>query len=873
MKRRDPRARLRRLQRRPRLESLESRSLLAADFTPLQNPFDQLDVNDDLNLTPADALAVIDCLNGGTAATSSDEPMYPDVNGDRELSALDALMVVNHLNGQDASGELRAARVSAPTQRPELPIASLDGSGNNVGHPDFGRAGQTFLRGTSSDYGDGISTPAGADRPSARTVSNSVMSQDGEVPNARLLSNFIWQWGQFLDHDLDLTDSAVPSESFPIAVPQGDAYFDPQGSGTQTIGLSRSAYDPHTGDAAGDPRQQLNSISAFIDGSMVYGSDTARATGLRTLSGGRLRTSDGNLLPFNTTGLPNAGGTSDSLFVAGDIRVNEQVGLMAIQTLFVREHNRLADQIATQNPQWNDEQIYQAARRTVIGEIQSITYNEFLPALLGTDAITPYRGYNPNVNPGIDNLFATAAYRFGHTTLGPTLARLNEDGSESAEGDLALRDSFFRIDQVTQYGIDSLIRGLATQQAQEVDTHIADDVRNFLFGPPGSGGFDLASLNIQRGRDHGLPDYNQARVDLGLPAVTSFAQITSDADLQQSLEEVYGDVNNIDVWVGGLAEDHIPGGSLGPLFTRELVDQFTRIRDGDRFWYENVFRGDQLQKIESTTLAGIIHRNTLAQSVQENAFFIPQVLYHEAQGRNSIDVAIVADQGGVTLLDQVQRRPIESREAGDADRAMIVGSAGRPDRVLVDLTRGAIDLPEGIVVEGGRGGVDVLVVRATPEIDHIQVDSQAVTVNGLRIAIGGLEEIHLLTGPGDDVVQMADGLSFRVMVDPVPPQPAPTPVPPGVDPQGPLMPTATNPGSGPSSSTGTSTSPTPSVPGTSVPPVGTTLSGPASNSNSTPPTRPRQSTSLTSAPIDPRESTLAVDAIFSQLGQAGSRRR
>ena len=168
--------------------------------------------------------------------------------------------------------------------------------------------------------------------------------------------------------------------------------------------------------------------------------------------------------------------------------------------------------------------------------------------------------------------------------------------------------------------IDPFLKAAASGNAQEVDIRLVDEVRNFLFGAPGQGGLDLASLNIQRGRDHGLADYNQTRVSVGLPRVTTFAQITSDTTVQEQLRQAYGTVDEIDLWVGALAEDHLPGSSVGPLTQRMLVDQFTRLRDGDRLWFQNIFSGPQLQKFESTRLSEVIKRNTALTTVQSNAF-------------------------------------------------------------------------------------------------------------------------------------------------------------------------------------------------------------------------------------------------------------
>jgi hypothetical protein len=132
----------------------------------------------------------------------------------------------------------------------------------------------------------------------------------------------------------------------------------------------------------------------------------------------------------------------------------------------------------------------------------------------------------------------------------------------------------------------------------------------------------LASLNIQRGRDHGLADYNRVRVAYGLSPVRRFSDITDDVEVQQTLRELYGDVNNIDLWVGGLAEDHVPGSSFGPLIQRVLIDQFQRLRDGDRFWYERVFSGQELDQLRRITLADIIERNTTVEGLQDNVFFM-----------------------------------------------------------------------------------------------------------------------------------------------------------------------------------------------------------------------------------------------------------
>ena len=520
------------------------------------------------------------------------------------------------------------------TETSALEIRTIDGKNNNRDNPTWGSTNSQLLRTAPPEYEDDIAQPSGTDRPNARAISNTVVTQKKLIYNRKHVSDMVWQWGQFLDHDIDLTGGVSPEEPFPIQIPTGDHFFDPQSTGTQEMYLSRSLYDLATGLAPNNPRQQINEITAFIDASGVYGSDPVRATALRTYDGtGRLKTSPGKLLPFNTMGLPNAGGTAPFLFLAGDIRANEQVGLTSLHTLFVREHNRLARKIRHRFPGLSGDQIYETVRRKVGAIIQVITYKEFLPILLGPDALKPYTGYDSTVNPGIANEFSTAAYRFGHSMLSPKLLRITKNGKPISEGHLALREAFFSPWRITnEGGIDPILRGLTRNRAQEIDPYIISDVRNFLFGPPGSGGFDLACLNIQRGRDHGLPSYNDVRVAYGLSPAVTFADITRKRKLRDRLESVYGTVEKVDMWVGGLAEDHRRGSLVGELFHTILVKQFERLRDGDRFFYRNHFPHYQVKKLERITLAKIIKRNTgIGREIQDNVFIYPHKHYDRNQ--------------------------------------------------------------------------------------------------------------------------------------------------------------------------------------------------------------------------------------------------
>ncbi len=517
---------------------------------------------------------------------------------------------------------------------------TIDGFYNNPNHPDYGAAGALLPQAGTVGFEDGISSPAGSDRPNPRFISNSLFMQNTLADDVRGLSAYTWAWGQFIDHDITLSEDH-PTETLDISVPPFDAFFDPSGSGNVVIPMHRSAYDPSTGTNVDNPRRYVNGITAFIDASAVYGSDEDRAFWLRTFADGKLKTSAGNLLPFNTTTGefndqvdPNAPSMAMPIpfvqkwFVAGDVRANENPFLAAIHTLFVREHNRLCNEMKQEHPSWSDEVLYQRARKQVGGMLQAIVYEEWLPAL-GME-VPPYDGYRTDIDPGIMNVFNTAAYRYGHTTINSLLVRMDNDGNYLPEGDILLRDAYFNPMAILEIGgIESYFIGMATVVEQDFDCKVIDDLRNFLFGPPGAGGLDLVALNINRGRDRGLPDYNTVRADFGLPQLTSFSEFTSDPLMNQALEFTYGgNINAVDPWVGMLAENHMPDALFGKTAMSIIEKQFMALRDGDRFYYENDpdLSPEQKEWIKQTRLADVIRRNTPIDIIQDEIFIAEPIL-------------------------------------------------------------------------------------------------------------------------------------------------------------------------------------------------------------------------------------------------------
>ena len=568
------------------------------------------------------------------------------------------------------------AGTASPADASMFAIRSLDGRGNNELHPNWGRANTLYLRLAPPDYRDGISRMEGG--PSPRYVSNRVFNDGGQnLFSENGVSQWGWVWGQFIDHDIGLRNEQ-PGESAPIAFNTNDpleAFTDDLGA----IAFSRTPAAPGTGVAT--PRQQVNTLSSFIDASNVYGVDSARLAWLRLgpvdSSGAPLMLTDDGYLPRVTArGDPTTAPAMDLMgalvgmpnraVVAGDVRANENIALTALHTLFAREHNRI---VAALPSYLTAEERFQIARRVVGAEIQYITYTQFLPAL-GIQ-LEPYRGYQPSVNPALSNEFAVVGYR-AHSmihgefdTTVPAGTYTDEELSafaaqqiivERTAADVTLtiplNAAFGNPDLLQQVGLGPVLQSLAERQYKN-DEQVDNTLRSILFQVPKpgipdptvcgapvvnpdcfTGVSDLPAIDIARGRDHGIPSYNDLRRAYGLAPKTSFIDVTGeatqrfpprlngndpaildfvelrDADgtllvpgsaeaedeavtgirsstLAARLKAAYGSVDRLDAFVGMVSEQHLKGTEFGELQLAIWTKQFAALRDGDRFYYLN----------------------------------------------------------------------------------------------------------------------------------------------------------------------------------------------------------------------------------------------------------------------------------------------
>ncbi|MEM6611527.1 MAG: peroxidase family protein [Cyanobacteria bacterium P01_C01_bin.72] len=773
----------------------------------------------------------------------------------------------------------------------------IDEDGESLGEErDNGNTGAHLIRLFDPAFDDGINEPRGggvggeeSSLPNPREISNAVAAQGDVTGNPLNASDWLWQWGQFLDHDLGLSEGtnilqieneAERSEAnVEIPIPEGDIL---RGDNFRAIPVSRIPAVEGTG-KEDRVREVENEVTAYIDGSNGYGSTGVRAAAKRTDLGnsffgeyaeGEIQTDeegrrfveveieeegeenvelvgseaeedgetqaprlyfppegespyDGKLLVANdsygTDGLPFESGSdptntsgeilapynradspnadpdpdpdpntegrvpNDEEFISGDVRINEQSGLISIHTLFIREHNQVADKVAFHLDAGDDEAlndtfaeyrenvleefedaseeeirgefIYEASRAIVGAKNQVITYEEFLPLLVGNESASDLEVIDEEIlSPAIAAEFSGAAYRLGHTLLSDQIRTVDGEGL----GSISLREAFFTPQSISANGVDDILIGLNYQQSNDADTRVIDGVRNNLFGPPGAGGLDLVAINIQRGRELGLPGYvevyNQLNPDAPIEDFDDLDEIFG-AELSARFESVYENVDQIDLWIGGLGEMPAQEGALlGPTLGAIVSDQFARLRDYDRFFYEvqlededsflsvvdNAINSD----VGDTRLADVIRNNVAnPELVPDDAFTVPFT--------NEIIGTVNSDRNSRRLVGTSAADLIDGKSGNDEIRAgrgddIIFGGAGNDslfgERGTDTLVGGAgndvLEGATGDVFDGGTGN-DRYNVILTDNLLGTQIADEGGSSDRLEFrALSGVETIE-----------------------------------------------------------------------------------------------------------------------------------
>ncbi len=684
-------------------------------------------------------------------------------------------------------------------------VRNLDGSGNNVANGEkglaWGKANTNFERLVDQniyDLGDKTGTTPNTG-PNPRDISNAILNQakPGTDPNVQggnnagandkdLRNNFggnelFTSFGQYYDHGLDFLIKGGTGD--PVPVGNKDFPIDP---------LNRGAVAPGTG-VDGKAREHINQTAQYIDQNQAYGSNSAilefllerdsagnltakllngKDGGLPTL--GELKANwqkgvaagkaeafkDAWISDFKGSGQPllidiNRGIPLDAHFVAGDGRVNENLGLTAVHTIWKNNHNYWVDYLtnylskdATYAAQVKSgaitqREIFEMAKIINEAEYQRAVFDEFTELMVGSN-VHAFRDYNPNINVTVTHEFAAAAFRLGHSMLNNTLT-VEVDGQRK---EMPLFAAFLAPDQIQKFGgAKGIVGGMISSLHQEIDTQMVTTLRNQLVGRP----LDLASLNIARGRDLGLPTLNEMREMAGLKRYANWAEFGANLRYAEDLAKfkaVYGsadaDVNKVELWVGGLAEKPKSANGLGndtvlgETFTYVFSVQQIALQDGDRFYYKHrLFETNVRQEIQSQDFSQIIERTLGLEYLQAEVF---TTIENKIDARNLSQNQLVIS--GTDKIEVIIGRNIGETIYGEGangkghvfDRQAMINQLVAADAV-------AVQPPEGPAPANKR-----------------QVDGDTIYARGGDdVVIGGDTDDALYGGDGDDLLVGNDG--------------------------------------------------------------------------------------------------------------------
>ncbi|XP_029431202.1 dual oxidase 1-like isoform X2 [Rhinatrema bivittatum] len=512
-------------------------------------------------------------------------------------------------------------------------VQRYDGWYNNLAYHSRGSAGTRLLRLLPANYADGVYQVVQEPHlPNPRRISNVAMQGKSGLPSARNRTVLGVFFGYHVFSEIiDEHKMGCPAEFLNIKIPEGDPVFDPQHSGRIVIPFQRSLWCKQTGRSPNNPRHQVNSVTAWIDGSSIYGSSHSWSDALRSFSGGMLasgsdplfpKESGDNILIWKALDPSSGQRGAQGIYEMGNARANESPFLQAESIVWFRYHNYLAAKFAKDHPHWSDEELFQHSRKWVIATYQNIVLYEWLPGLLNK-AVPEYKGYQQHVDPCLSHEFQ-AAVHFSATMVPPGVYMRDKrchfrnviNMDESLSPAIRVCNSYWnRQNPNLQKGmdIDELLLGMASQIAEREDHIVVEDLRDYWYGPMKYSRTDYVAGSIQRGRDLGLCCYNNARQFFGLPPVKDWQDINpqlyhENKQLIDDLAALYGnDVSKLEFIPGAMYESN---GDPGELFSAIILDQFDRLRNADRFWFENLKSGlfikEEIEQIQNTTYHDVL---------------------------------------------------------------------------------------------------------------------------------------------------------------------------------------------------------------------------------------------------------------------------
>ncbi|XP_060876033.1 peroxidase-like [Metopolophium dirhodum] len=555
---------------------------------------------------------------------------------------------------------------------------SPDGSCNNLKRKYLGKANTPYKRLLFPVYTDGV-----YEMPNIN---------DEQLPNPRLLSTnlvkdeyspdltktmMVAYWSIFIGHDLSHTTVSTMGKDNrfvnccdkdksiqyslnknirsckPIFIPDEDRFFKPDPFDYMNCMNYVRSRPAVRSDCTFGPMEQMNQATHYLDASMIYGTTEQQTLSLRKMSSGQLLVQkpllffpNWDLMPLETTHKNVCQLGPGTCFRAGDIRANALPQLNAVYTLWVREHNRIALKLYKEKRFLTDEELFQEAKKIVTACIQHITYNEWLPALLGINytmenglGLKQRTTYDETADPTVSNSFATAILPFTNSMISDSISfnwinhvlyydYTSYNGSLKRNYNQPILLGNFE----NPHGIDRMLIGLTVQATEKVDMLFTQSITNYLYNidPNDSFGMDIFSLDIQRSRDHGIPSYTQFRKYCGLKDIENMQDL-SEIMVEGSADKLlklYKTWNDIDLLVGALFEKHVDDAMVGPTMRCIIREQFVRTRISDRYFYDvpGVFSDYQLQNIKNVTLARVLCDNAGGtRGMIQHAFLRPEI--------------------------------------------------------------------------------------------------------------------------------------------------------------------------------------------------------------------------------------------------------
>eukprot|EP00105_Crassostrea_gigas_P042884 XP_019927032.1 PREDICTED: peroxidase-like protein [Crassostrea gigas] len=469
------------------------------------------------------------------------------------------------------------------------PYRRTDGQCNNPINPLLGSSFTPQQRVLPNAYDN-----RAIDSPRTRSVDNS------PLPSARTVSNRVFQGMT----PVSARGSMKPTACFiiPVNIENRDHFFpNSRPACTLFVTPKHRPFGCQNG-----VREQINERTSFVDGSMIYGSDSTNE---------RLAEHVQNILPPHPQGCPAEIQATRDCFVAGDHRQSETPILTVPHITWLRRHKLIADALRNATAITNDEILFQETKRIVIAELQHVTYNEFLPAVLDNKTTKAFilrsrrsghvDNYNPFINHRTINAFGVAAYRIGHSLVRNTLGLLEKGRLIT----FPVQKHFEVPDLMYEGGYERMARWMSREPKSLSDRLLVDGIRNRLFENFNFMGPSVETTSLDLGALLGVEN------TVFRPTMLTDSSVVSLEPTSLQLRvEVFRHPDDIDLFAGGMSETPDKGSILGPTFQCLIAYQFSLYKQGDRFWYERKFQENpvaaftraELAEIKKTTYSKIL---------------------------------------------------------------------------------------------------------------------------------------------------------------------------------------------------------------------------------------------------------------------------